>query len=140
MLVKLLKYLSKAFRDLFALQDVNKLREVSLEYFNNLLNLSYFIYNKRNDKRFNNRGYSLFFLMRIFLKHLWLIPNILKWQNCKIFIKLVPSQTPSRSSHQRCSVKKGGLFKINSNTDAFLWHFEEHLLWRTSANDCFCPS
>ena len=30
MLVKLLKYLSKAFRDLFALQDVNKLREVSL--------------------------------------------------------------------------------------------------------------
>ena len=70
MLVKLLKYLSKAFRDLFALQDVNKLREVSLEYFNNLLNLSYFIYNKRNDKRFNNRGYSLFFLMGIFLKHL----------------------------------------------------------------------
>ena len=70
MLVKLLKYLSKAFRDLFALQDVSKLREVSLEYFNNLLNLSYFIYNKRNDKRFNNRGYSLFFLMGIFLKHL----------------------------------------------------------------------
>ena len=70
MLVKLLKYLSKAFRDLFALQDVNKLREVSLEYFNNLLNLSYFTYNKRNDKRFNNRGYSLFFLMGIFLKHL----------------------------------------------------------------------
>ena len=26
--------------------------------------------NKRSDKRFNNRGYSLFFLMGIFLKHL----------------------------------------------------------------------
>ena len=26
--------------------------------------------NKRNDKRFNNRGYPLFFLMGIFLKHL----------------------------------------------------------------------
>ena len=33
--------------------------------------------------------------MGIFLKHLWLIPNILKWQNCKIFTKLVPSQNPS---------------------------------------------
>ena len=33
--------------------------------------------NKRNDKRFNNRGYSLFFFMDIFLKHLPLIPNIL---------------------------------------------------------------
>ena len=27
-------------------------------------------YNKENDKRFNNREYSLFFLMGIFLKHL----------------------------------------------------------------------
>ena len=44
--------------------------------------------------------------MGIFLKHLWLIPNILKWQNCKIFTKLVPSQNPSRISHRRCSVKK----------------------------------
>ena len=26
--------------------------------------------NKRNDKRFNKRAYSLFFLMAIFLKHL----------------------------------------------------------------------
>ena len=47
--------------------------------------------NKKNDKCFNNRDYSLIFLMGIFLKHLWLIPNILKWQNCKIFIRLVPS-------------------------------------------------
>ena len=62
--------------------------------------------NKKNDNRFNNRDYSLFFLMGIFLKHLWLIPNILKWQNCKIFTKLVPSQNPSRISHRRCSVKK----------------------------------
>ena len=62
--------------------------------------------NKRNDTRFNNRAYSLFFLMGIFLKHLRLIPNILKWHNCKIFTKLVPSLTPSRSSHRRCSIKK----------------------------------
>ena len=49
----------------------------------------------KNDKRFNNRGYSLFFLMGIFFKHLRFIPSILKWQDCKIFTKLVPSQTPS---------------------------------------------
>ena len=29
-----------------------------------------FKFNKRNDERFNNRGYSSFFLMGIFLKHL----------------------------------------------------------------------
>ena len=53
--------------------------------------------NKRSDKRFNSRGYSLFFLMCIFLNHLWLIPNISKWQDCKIFTKLVPSETLLRS-------------------------------------------
>ena len=53
--------------------------------------------NKRNDKRFNNRGYSLFFLMGIYLNHLLLIPNILKWLDCKIFTELVPSQTLLRS-------------------------------------------
>ena len=31
-----------------------------------------------NNKRFSNRSYLLFFLMGIFLKHLRLIPNILK--------------------------------------------------------------
>ena len=63
--------------------------------------------NKRNDKCFNNRGYSLYFSKNIFLKHLWLISDILKWQSCKILIKLAPSQTSSRSSHQRrCSLKK----------------------------------
>ena len=48
--------------------------------------------NKENDKRFNNRGCSLLFLMRIFLKHLRLIPNILQWQEYKIFTKLDHSQ------------------------------------------------
>ena len=47
--------------------------------------------------------------MDIFLKRQWLIPNILKWQDFKIFTKLAPLQTPSRGSHQRCSVKKGTL-------------------------------
>ena len=51
-------------------------------------------------------------LTGIFLNHPWLIPNILKWRNCKIFTKLVPSQTPSRSSHRRCSVKKKTFLKI----------------------------
>ena len=31
--------------------------------------------------------------MGIFLKHLWLIPNVLQWHDCKILIKLVSSQT-----------------------------------------------
>ena len=48
------------------------------------------VLNKKNDKRFSNRGYSLFFLMGTFLKHLSLISNILKWQDCKIFTELVP--------------------------------------------------
>ena len=49
------------------------------------------------DKWSNNRGYSLHFLMGIFPKYLWLIPNTLKWQDCKIFTKLVPSQTSKDS-------------------------------------------
>ena len=93
------------------------------------------IINNRNDTRLNNRGYSLFFWMDIFLKHLRLIPNILKWQDCKIFTKLVLSQTPSRSSHRRCSVKKAflkiceiswwpaTLFKKYFNTCVFQWNF-----------------
>ena len=79
--------------------------------------------NKRNDdKRFNNRAYSLFYLTAIFLKHLSLIPNILKWQDCKIFAKLVPLQTLSRSSHRRCSVKKGVLKNLRNFTG-------KHLCW-----------
>ena len=78
------------------------------------------IKNKR--KRFNNHAYSLFFLMTIFLKHLWLIPDILKWQDCKIFTKLVLLQTPSRSSHRRCSAKNGALKN--------LWNFTgKNLCW-----------
>ena len=65
--------------------------------------------NNRNGKHSNNRVYSLFFIMSIFLKHLWLIPNILKRQSCKIFTKLAPSPTPSRSSHRKCFVKEGVL-------------------------------
>ena len=118
--------------------------------------------NKKNNKRFNSHGYLLFFFMGTFLKHLWLIPNILlKWRNCKIFTKLVPSQMPSRSSHQRFSVKEDilktlqnftgkdlhwslfqTLFKRDSNTGVFQWNlqsFYEHLFWTMSANDCFCP-
>ena len=78
--------------------------------------------NKRNDERFSNRIYSLFFLMVILLKHLWLIPNKLKWQDCNIFTKLVPLQTPSRSSHRSCSVKK--------DAHKNLWNFTvKHLCW-----------
>ena len=51
--------------------------------------------------------------MGIFLKHLRLIPNILKWQDCKIFTRRVPSRTPSRSSHRRYSVKKDIFKNLN---------------------------
>ena len=51
-----------------------------------------------------------------------LIPNILKWQERKIFSKLVPSQTPSRTSHRRCSVKKGVLKTLQNFTG-------KHLRW-----------
>ena len=50
--------------------------------------------------------------MGIFLKHLWLIPHILKWQNGKIFTNLVLSLNPSRRSHRKCSVKKKIFLKI----------------------------
>ena len=59
-------------------------------------------------------------LMGIFLKHLWSIPSILKWQDCKIFTKLLPSQTPSRSSHRRCSVKKVVLKNLRNFTGKYL--------------------
>ena len=64
------------------------------------------INNKRNDKRLNNRTYSLFFVMAIFVKHLWLIPNKLKWQDCQIFTRLVPFQTPSQSPSPEVFCKK----------------------------------
>ena len=100
----------------------------SLEIDNCYLNI-----NKRNNKCFNNCADSLFFLMVIFLKHLWLIPNILKWQDCKIFTRLVPLQIPSRSSHQRCSVKKGVLKILWNITGKYLYwsHFsiKMHAFW-----------
>ena len=52
--------------------------------------------------------------------HLWLIPNILKWQECKIFTEPVPLQTPSRSSHRRCSVKKSALKNLRNFTGNFI--------------------
>ena len=65
-----------------------------------------FRWNKKNDKQFQQSHLFMIFLNGHLSEHLWLIPNILKWRNCKIFTKLVPSQNPSRSNHQRCSVKK----------------------------------
>ena len=68
------------------------------------------IINQQQEKRWTFTRllifFFFFFLMGIFLKHLWLIPNILKWQNCKIFTNLVPSQNPSRRSYWKCFVKK----------------------------------
>ena len=52
--------------------------------------------NKRNHKSFNNHHHSLFFLKVIFPRRLWLIPSILKWKDCKILTKFVPSQTSSK--------------------------------------------
>ena len=102
-------------------------------YFSNLLSQ-----NKRNDKRFNNRGYWLFFLMGIFLQHLWLIPNIFKWQDCKIFTKLIPSKTPSRSSHQRCSVKNDVLKNLRNFTDLMACNFIQKRLQHRCFPVKFC--
>ena len=86
----------------------------------------------------NNRGYSLFFLIGIFLKHLWLIPNILKWQDCKIFTKLVPSQTPSRNSHQRYSAKEGALKNLRNFTGKHLcWSLLLIKVWSLFQRRCF---
>ena len=68
--------------------------------------------------------------MGIFLKDLWLIPNILKWQDCKIFNKLVPSQTPSRNSRQRCSVKEGALKNLRN-------FIARYLCWSLFQRRCF---
>ena len=86
----------------------------------------------------NNRGYSLFFLIGIFLKHLWLIPNILKWQDCKIFTQLVPSQTPSRNSHQRYSAKEGALKNLRNFTGKHLcWSLLLIKVWSLFQRRCF---
>ena len=44
--------------------------------------------------------------MGIFLKHLWLIPNILQWQDCKILTKLVSSQTLPEAATRGVLLKK----------------------------------
>ena len=97
--------------------------ELKSSYFSTqFLKKQYSTSNKKNNKRFNNRSCSLFFLMGIFLKHLWLIRNILQRQNCKSFTMLVPLQSPSRSSHWRCSVKKDILKNVQNFTG-------KHLCW-----------
>ena len=103
------------------------------------------------------------FFMGIFLKHLWLISHILKWKECKILTKLVPSQTPSRSSHRRCLLKRcSWIFaKFRRKTSVlesllacnFIKKRLQHIyfpvkfckflrtpIWRTSANDSFYSS
>ena len=44
--------------------------------------------------------------MGIFLKHLWLIPNVLQWHDCKILIKLVSSQTLPEAATRGALLKK----------------------------------
>ena len=80
-------------------------------------------WNKRNNKRFNNRGYSLFFLMGVFLKHLWLVSNILKWQDCNIFTNIFASYFTDPFQKQPPEVLCNFL-KRDSNTGAFVWNFE----------------
>ena len=86
------KYTVSNFRPVSLLNCFSKIPE---NYINNHIVNS--MSSKRNGKRFNNRGYLLFFLIGIFLNHLWMIPNILKWQDCKSFTKVVLSQTHLRS-------------------------------------------
>ena len=87
------------------------------------LTVSYVIKTKQEKRlTFQQSRLFIFFLMDIFLNHLWLIPNILKWQNCKIFTKLVPSQTLLRSSNQKCSAKKRVFKNLRK-------HAGKHLYW-----------
>ena len=53
----------------------------------------------------------------------------IKMTELKDFTKLVPSQTPSRNSHRRCSVKKDILKNLQNFTSTY---FEEYL--RTTAS------
>ena len=92
--------------------------------------------NKRNDKCFNNHGYSLFFWIGIFLKHQRLIPDMMKFQDCKIFTKLVPLQTPSRSNHRRSPLKNVSLKICKISQETLLkraWHFT----WKRLQHRCF---
>ena len=70
--------------------------------------------------------------------------------DCKNFTKLVPSQTPSRSSHRRCSVKKLFLkicetLQENTCVGAFfnkvagLQIYSKETPTQVFLNDCFCP-
>ena len=72
--------------------SLNSLKKLTKEELSNKVLEYQNKFNKRNDKRFNNRDYSLFLLMGILLKHMPLISNILKRQERKIFTKLAPFQ------------------------------------------------
>ena len=54
-----------------------------------------------------------------------IVLNIFKWQDCKIFTKLVPSQNPSRGSHWRCFIKKVFL-KISEISCSFIKKRQQH--------------
>ena len=56
----------------------------------------------------------------------------------KIFTKLVPSQTPSNNSHQRCSVKEGALKNLRNFTGKHLcWSLFLIKVWSLFQRRCF---
>ena len=94
------------------------------------------VHSKRTRKMINLSTIAVihyFFLMGIFLKHLWLIPDISKWQNCKIFTNVAPSQDPSRRGHRKYSVNKDMLNNLQNLSG-------KHLYWSMFCQIKFFPS
>ena len=117
------------------------------QYFKNILNWIALRFHSLHNSSFHEKTYNSENFRR---KSLLLTMEHFSFQNLKLCNRMVSSI--NRSSHQRCSIRKGILWNFAKftrkqlyqslffGTKVFLWifrNFLEHLFYRTTLGDCF---
>ena len=117
------------------------------QYFKNILNWIALRFHSLHNSPFHEKTYNSENFRR---KSLLLTMKHFSFQNSKLCNRMVSSI--NRSSHQRCSIRKGILRNFAKftgkrlyqslffGTKVFLWifrNFLEHLFYRTPLGDCF---
>ena len=116
------------------------------QYFKNILNWIALRFHSLHNSPFHEKTYN----SENFRRSLLLTMEHFSFQNSKLCNRMVSSI--NRSSHQRCSIRKGILRNFAKftgkhlyqslffGTKVFLWifrNFLEHLFYRTRLGDCF---